>query len=117
MNTPPPPPPKPAWVEKLKIGLGIVVFLVVVGLIIYGVVKRRKHCKTLEDEANKAGPGKLKCNSGDKGPTNKCGKWICQKSSCPALYTEDPVSGGCKKLIAGPKDPNLPIPHDTYEAT
>ena len=109
-------PPQSTWVEKLKIGFGIVIFIGVIGLIIYGIVKRRRHCKTLEDDANKVGKGKLKCNSGDTGPTNECGKWMCQKP-CPVLYIEDPVSGGCRKAVTGPKDSNIPIPHDKYEAT
>ena len=117
-RVPPPPPPQPQtlW-QKVKPWLIGIVIACVVGLLIFLLVKRKKQCKKLEDEANKTGKGKLKCKSAqDTGPVNECGKWMCLKP-CPLLYIEDPLSGGCRKAVAGPKDSNIPIPHDRYEAT
>ena len=89
----------------------------VVGLLIFLLVKRKKQCNKLEDEAKNAGPGKLKCKSGDTGPTNMCGKWMCQKACYYPYDTEDRVMNVCRKGVPSAQDTIATIPHEIYEAT
>lgn len=74
------------------IGISIVV---VIAVVIWLIVSQMGKCDAKNDEANKKGPGALKCEQGDMGPVPKCGNWMCgmtcEKSRGP-LYTETPLN-------------------------
>jgi hypothetical protein len=100
-NTPAPAPkvnvnaPKPgSSLMGWAIAIGVTV---VIALIIYLIVRGVNKCNAKNDEATKKGPGALKCEQGDTGPSPRCGDWVCTKTCAKSYplnptYTESPLN-------------------------
>ena len=74
------------------IGISIVV---VIAVVIWLIVSQMGKCDAKNDEANKKGPGALKCEQGDMGPVPKCGNWMCAKTCAKShnpTFTETPLN-------------------------
>lgn len=88
MSTPPTPVAKPgSSLKAWAIGISIAV---VIGVVIYLIVKRVRQCDAKNEEATKKGPGALKCDESDMGPVPKCGNWMCAKT-CKKSYPLNPT--------------------------
>lgn len=91
-EVPAPPQQSGSSIKGWIIGISIVV---VIAIVIWLIVSQMGKCDAKNDEANKKGPGALKCEQGDMGPVPKCGNWMCAKTCAKShnpTYTETPLN-------------------------